>query len=49
MNLKNLVVVTDGGEGLIDHHHSVYSMLKTCFKREESNILFAVITKPLMI
>ena len=24
--------------GLTDHHHLVYSMLKTCFKREESKI-----------
>ena len=24
--------------GLSDHHHLVYSMLKTCFKREESKI-----------
>ena len=36
--------------GLSDHHHLVYSMLKTCFKREESkNILFIVIIKTLMI
>ena len=35
--------------GLNDHHHLVYSMLKTRFKRENQNILFIVITKTLMI
>ena len=35
--------------GLSDHHHLVYSMSKTCFKREKSKIFIYRNYKTLMI